>query len=270
MSFIEVHELSAGYDRRTVIKNISFNLRQGEILTLLGANGEGKTTLLKTVCGLKKTQKGEVKVFGRSLNTISKKELAKYMAYVPQTHQSGIDLRVRDMVVLGRIGLGNMLSKPNKDDYYLADKALELLGLSFMLNQSCNELSGGEQRLVLIARALVQDTAFIFLDEPVSNLDLGNQIKVLKVLEELSKNGIGIMMTSHFPDHSLWLDARTAILQYGTITKQGRAERVLTSSLLSSLYGTPIDVIDNKGALYCRPGFIKINKEVCESTSLKI
>ncbi|MDC7223608.1 MAG: ABC transporter ATP-binding protein [Spirochaetales bacterium] len=261
MREIVLHKLCAGYGKKTVLRDISFSVKEGEILTLLGANGEGKTTLLKTICRLIPSQGGRVEAAGRDLLHASRRETARLLAYVPQNHVAGIAFTVRDMAVLGRVGKGGVFSGPGKGDYEKADAALELLGLSSLAHKSYLHLSGGEQRLVLIARALAQEARFIFLDEPVSNLDLGNQAKVLRVVHRLAREGIGILMTSHFPDHSLWLEAHTAILQEGRLTDFGRAEEIITGERLTRLYGTPIEVVRHGDSRYCEPRFVKEIKD---------
>ncbi|MGH0053707.1 MAG: hypothetical protein ACQ5SW_09990, partial [Sphaerochaetaceae bacterium] len=102
-----------------------------------------------------------------------------------------------------------------------------------------------------------QHTKLMLLDEPVSNLDMGNQIKVLKILSELSEKGIGIIVSSHFPEHSLWLNTMTGILRKGTLSDYDLAEKIITGDTLSDLYGTPISVINNNGSRYCEPLFVK-------------
>jgi len=254
---ITTRNLTAGYGKKEIIKDISMEISSGEILTLLGPNGEGKTTLLKTICGLKKPMKGEIYLGMDSIKNLNRKEISQKIAYVPQIHHSGIPLKVLDMTLLGRCSTRGFFSSPTEKDYDYANNSLILLEIEDLSQKIFTNLSGGEQRLVLIARALAQSADFLFLDEPVSNLDLGNQIRVLKVLHKLAADGIGIMMSSHYPDHSLWLSARTAILQNGNLTNIDKAKKVITSTRLSNLYNVPIKVKHNQGSYYCEPDFIK-------------
>jgi iron complex transport system ATP-binding protein len=255
---LEVCEVRAGYGRDVVLDHISFSVQPGEVLTLLGANGEGKTTLLKTLCGLLPPFSGRVLLNGKNIYRMSRKRLASYIAYVPQIHIPGLPLSVEDMVVLGRANTRGIFSQPNRTDFEHARHSLEVLGIADLADKPYTDLSGGEQRLVLIARALTQSAKFIILDEPVSNLDLGNQIKVLKVIHDLEKRGIGIVMSSHFPEHSLWLNARTAILQAGAVQALDQAKAVITSERLTELYGTEISVFHHEnGSSHCEPKFIE-------------
>lgn len=257
MTKITIKNITAGYGKKEVIKNISMDISRGEILTLLGPNGEGKTTLLKTICGLKKPMNGNIYLGEKSIGNLTRKEISQRIAYVPQIHRAGITLKVIDMTLLGRCSSQGFFSSPSKNDYEHAQKSLDLLGIEKLSEKIFTNLSGGEQRLVLIARALTQSADFLLLDEPVSNLDLGNQIKVLQVLHKLSTDGIGIMMSSHFPNHSLWLGTQTAILQNGCLTNIDNARNIITSDRLSNLYNVPIRVKQNNGSYYCEPDFIK-------------
>ena len=251
---LSANYLSLGYGRKTVVKDVSFSLEKGQILTLLGANGEGKTTLIKAICGIKKIRRGSVKVNGVNLTAMDHAERAARISYVPQSHKPGLPLSVRDMIVLGRQYCRGIFAEPAAEDYRRAVGILGRFSLDHKADDLFTALSGGEQRLVLIARALIQDADYMVLDEPVSNLDLGNQIRVLKVLDELAREGTGILMSSHFPEHSLWLGAATVILKGGTVLAAGNAADVVTGENLSAIYGTAISVFrDENGMAHCGP-----------------
>ena len=257
-SRLSVEHLSLGYGPKTVVKDVSFTMKKGEILTLLGANGEGKTTLIKAVCAIKKIRKGQVLVNGENIRDMDHGRRAALISYVPQVHRPGLPMTVRDMVVLGRQYCRGLFSEPAREDYGRADEILAKLSLSDRGDDLFTALSGGEQRLVLIARALIQSADYMVLDEPVSNLDLGNQIRVLKVLEELALGGTGILMSSHFPQHSLWMEAKTIILNWGSVLACGSAEDVITGGNLTRIYGTPISVFkDGEGTAWCGPDYNK-------------
>ncbi len=253
---LSVNNLTLGYGPKTIVKDISFEVEKGRIVTILGANGEGKTTLIKAICQLKKSRTGSVLVNGANLSGLKHGERAARISYVPQSHKPGLPLTVLDMVVLGRQYCRGIFAEPSREDYEKAERVLERLSLTDCMNEIFTKLSGGEQRLVLIARALVQSAEYMVLDEPVANLDLGNQIKVLKVIEELASEGMGILMSSHFPQHSLWLQARTIILHKGSIIASGEAEDVIKGETLSRIYATPIAVVrDENGTSHCGPMF---------------
>ena len=253
---LSVRNLTLGYGKKTIVKDISFEVEKGRIVTLLGANGEGKTTLIKAVCQLKKAGSGQLSVNGVDLTRLNHGERASRISYVPQSHRPGLPLSVRDMVVLGRQYCRGMFSGPSREDYEKAEEVLERFSLSDKGEDIFTSLSGGEQRLVLIARALVQSAEYMVLDEPVANLDLGNQIRVLQVIEELARQGMGVLMSTHFPQHSLWLQSRTVILHKGGMLACGEAEAVINGETLSEIYATPIKVVrDEQGLVHCGPRF---------------
>jgi iron complex transport system ATP-binding protein len=255
---LHIRDIYAGFNSTPVIENVSLTVENGEFLTLLGGNGAGKTTLLKVLCGLKKPQDGSVFLDGRDLSSFTAAQRAKIIAYVPQYHQPGMPFSVLDMAVLGCVHRHGIFSQPHKRDYKMALESLNELGIGHLAYNRYTALSGGEQRLVLLARALTQDARFIVLDEPVSNLDLGNQIRVIQVLRKFSESGIGIIMSSHFPEHSLWLNTRTVILQNKELTDDDKAVNVITGERLTELYGVEIRVHQNdNGSRHCEPQFIQ-------------
>lgn len=255
---IDVRELSLGYGTREILNRVSFSVCSGEILSLLGANGKGKTTLLKAICGLLNPNSGEICINGKNLIHHDRKELAGQIAFVPQNPPTVASLNVRDMAVLGRIRFHGVFSGPNQDDYDYVDTILSEMGIDSLKERSFLVLSGGEQRLVLIARALVQNARFIILDEPVSNLDLGNQVLVLETLKKLASSGIGIIFSSHFPEHSLWLKSRTVLIGEGSVVSSGDAGEVINTSMMSRLYGRPINVYQHEnGSVNCEPEFAR-------------
>ncbi len=253
-SVLSLENLTLGYGGKTVVRDISFEVERGSVVTLLGANGEGKTTIIRAVCQLKIPRRGRVCADGKDLSQLKHGERASLVSYVPQSHKPGLPLSVRDMVVLGRQYCRGLFAEPSREDYDRADRVLERLTLGGRGGELFTSLSGGEQRLVLIARALVQSARYMVLDEPVANLDMGNQIRVLRVIEELAREGTGILMSSHFPQHSLWLRSRAVILHRGGILARGEAEDVITGENLTRIYGTPIAVVrDGEGTAYCGP-----------------
>lgn len=259
---LSVRNLCLGYGRKTILSDISFDVNKGSIVTLLGANGEGKTTLIKAICQLKKTKRGSLSVDGEDLACLSHSERATKISYVPQSHKPGLPLSVLDMVVLGRQYCRGIFSEPSSEDYERAEDVLERLSVIDKKDDTFTSLSGGEQRLVLIARALVQSAEYMVLDEPVANLDMGNQIRVLNVIGELAGQGMGILMSSHFPQHSLWLRSKTVILHNGGILACGEADEVVNGETLSRIYDTPVTVVrDENGTAHCGPVF---DIPVCE------
>ncbi|MDI6813042.1 MAG: ABC transporter ATP-binding protein [Desulfitobacteriaceae bacterium] len=257
---LEVNEVACGYGKRKVVGNISFTLESGSILCLLGPNGVGKTTLFKTILGFLRLQGGEILLDGEDIRTWPRRRLAKAMGYVPQAHTPPFPFKVLDVVVMGRtahLGLG---ASPAKDDRALAYEALEILHVSYLKDRVYTEISGGERQLVLIARALAQQPQMLVMDEPTSNLDFGNQVRVLEQIKHLSQRGLGIIMTSHFPDHTFLASTKVALMQRDNIFFLGNADDVVTEENLKSAYGIDVRIIsavDASGTLIktCVPLF---------------
>lgn len=247
---LEIKNVVCGYGTKTVVKNISVNIEPGEILCLLGPNGAGKTTFFKTILGFLKLQGGEIILDGENVENWSKKELAKVIGYVPQAHTPPFPFSVLDVVVMGRTAHLGVFETPSKEDIDIAEEALETLGISFLKDRIYTEISGGERQMVLIARALTQKPNILVLDEPTSNLDFGNQIRVLEQINRLSKRGLGIIMTSHFPDHAFLCSTKVALLQRNNKFTVGDVENVVTEENLKAAYGVDVKIINsinNKG-----------------------
>ncbi len=228
---------------RPLLSDISLSIHEGQLLTLLGPNGVGKTTLLNCMCGLIRPISGEILLRDRELSRLSRREIACQIAYVPQKPAVSFDYSVLDFAVMGRTAHLSILDTPSSDDFDKARAALERLEIADLANRPISQLSGGEQQKVCIARALVQEPRLIILDEPTSALDYGNQIRVLQLVRELSKDGYAVVMTSHNPDHCLMLGGDVAILSRNGTLALGPAEEILTEERLKATYGTPIRML---------------------------
>ncbi len=171
---LSVENLSFSWGLQRTIDDISFNIEAGTVTSILGPNGSGKTTLLKLLLGFLKPISGKVMLGGQNLASLDLAMRAKKMAYVPQRHSAVFAYRVLDVITLGRVPYSNIFCRITDKDYQLAGECLEQLGIAHLAERSYTEISGGEQQLVLIARALVQQAEILIMDEPVSGLDYGN------------------------------------------------------------------------------------------------
>lgn len=239
---LEVKHTNCGYGSKVVVKDLSFTVEAGEILCLLGQNGVGKTTLFKSILGFLKLQGGEILLNGEDIQNWPRKRLAKVIAYVPQAYNSPFPFNVLDVVVMGRTAHLGMFASPTKKDIAIAEEALATLNVSFLKDRTYTEISGGERQMVLIARALAQQPEILVMDEPTSNLDFGNQIRVLAQINHLSKNGLAVIMTSHFPNHAFLCSSKTMIMQKNSIYKVGKANEVMTEENLKAAYGIEIKI----------------------------
>ncbi len=254
---IDIRHLSFGYSDQkedAVFTNITMSLEPGQVFCLLGPNGSGKSTLLKCITRLLKPARGMVTIDGENITASSSNKIAKKLGYVPQSLVSAFPFTVEEIVVMGRASKISMISSPSKKDQDKARESMERIGIAHLARRPCNRLSGGEWQLVLIARALTQSPRVLLLDEPTSHLDLGNQVKILEVVNTLSRDGITIIMASHFPDHAFLNADQVGILKGGSMKTLGNPDKVLTEEVLFSTYGIRIRVIEM---------FEGINRKVC-------
>lgn len=241
---IHIENLSFGFPRQEpIFSHISFNLDPGEVFCLLGPNGSGKSTLLKCIAQLLHSPTGSVLLDKKNLGQLDSGKIARLLGFVPQSLVSAFPFKVADIVVMGRASRIRMVSSPSRTDQHQAQSAMEKLGIAHLAQRPCNRLSGGEWQMVLIARALAQSPRVMLLDEPTSHLDLGNQIKILEVVDSLSREGMTIIMASHFPDHAFLSAHKVGILKNNSLMGLGAPDRVLTRNLLEATYDIPIRVL---------------------------
>ena len=253
---IEGRDLTIGYPDRTVGRGLDVALSTGEVLALLGPNGGGKTTLLKTLLGLLKPKAGEVRLGGKPLDNYSIRERARVVAYVPQVHISTFAFTVETVVLMGRTAHGSLFSRPSGQDRAVAHAALERFGIAALASRPYTMISGGERQLVLLARALAQEPQFIVLDEPTASLDFGNQGKVMREIRALAKSGHGVLFTTHDPNHALRAADRAYLLREGTRIADGPVATVLNREQLEALYRATVERLTDRasGAVAFLPG----------------
>ena len=240
---LETKGISYGYKKgKTILKNLSLYVETGEIVCILGPNGTGKTTMLRLILGFNKPQEGEVFLDGKPMNKLTPKQRAKHLAYVPQYSYISFPYAAKEVVLMGRTSYVSYGKSFSKEDYKKAEDAMEMLGILDINDSLYNELSGGQKQMILLARAIVQDSQIIIMDEPTANLDYSNQLKMLATIKSLSKKGYGILMTSHFPDHAFLTDSRVILMQDGRKLYDGRADDVVTTKTLTELYKTDVEV----------------------------
>jgi len=236
-------DLTIGYSDHVVGRDLNVALATGEVLALLGPNGGGKTTLLKTLLGILTPQAGEVMIGGRSLARISIGERARLIAYVPQAHVPTFAFTVETVVLMGRTAHGNLFSRPSAHDRMVAARVLEQFGIAQLAPRPYTMISGGERQLVLLARALAQEPQFVVLDEPTASLDFGNQGKVMREIRALAGAGHGVLFTTHDPNHALRAADRAYLLRAGERIAEGAVGAVLTRERLEDLYRAPVEKV---------------------------
>jgi iron complex transport system ATP-binding protein len=243
ISNLAARDLSYGYPARTIGRDVTIELNAGEALALLGPNGGGKTTLLKTMLGLLSPQAGSVLLDQRPLASISLAERARLIAYVPQSHAGTFAFTAFEIVLMGRTAHMGLFGAPSVKDRAVAQTMLERLGIAHLAAQPYTMISGGERQLVLVARALAQEPRFIILDEPTASLDFGNQGKVMQQIKRLTSEGLGVLFTSHDPNQVLRYADRVALLGEGRILSAGLTQDILTQSALATLYNAGVEVL---------------------------
>ena len=252
---LEVKDIRFKYKKNEeIIKGISFGLETGQTLSLLGANGCGKTTLMRLLLGFMKIESGSIIVKGKDIKEYSVPKLSKVFSYVPQMQNFNFAYTVRDMVLMGRIPYSGCYRRYTKKDFHAADAALEKLQMEKLADKSFTELSGGQRQIVMIARAIAQDAAICLMDEPENGLDYGNQIKLFHHIAELSNDDMAFIITTHHPEHALWLKGEVLLMDNGSIMKKGSAEDCITSSNMKALYQADISVSKTDGMQFCHPG----------------
>ncbi|MFQ6023095.1 MAG: ABC transporter ATP-binding protein [Acidiferrobacterales bacterium] len=240
---LAVEKLAFGYPSRPVGRDTSFSLDPGEVLCLLGPNGSGKTTLFKTILGLLPPQDGTVRLNGESIVDWSHRRLAQVMGYVPQAHIAYFPFSVLETVLMGRTAHIGLFASPSNADVAVAEKMLDNLNISHLRNDIYTRISGGERQLTLIARALAQEPQILVMDEPTASLDFGNQMLVLEHIKRLASKGIGIILSTHDPDHAFLCASRVAMLHDGELIHVGVPDEVITPESLKRLYGVDVNVV---------------------------
>ena len=240
---IEVKNLSFSYGTKEVLQNISFSAEKGEFLSVLGPNGAGKSTLFRCILGLLPGYSGEVLIGEKNAKKFSAREAAKQIAYIPQSSHSVFHYSVFDIVLMGRTHHASIFRNPGSEDEKACLRALDRVGIGHLKEQCFHKLSGGEQQLVLIARALAQDAPVLLLDEPTANLDFGNQLLVLKQAKQLAQEGYTVIQTTHNPEQSYLFSDRILALQNGRLVADGKPSEVVTDGLMQQLYHVDVNVV---------------------------
>ncbi len=239
---LQARGLGIGYGGTRVASGIDLVVRSGEITCLLGPNGSGKTTLFKTLIGVIPPLAGEVSMDARPLADMSVREIAERVAYVPQQHAPTFPFRVFDVVMMGRQVRRGLFSAPGPPDYARTREVLEQLGMLELSDADYSRISGGQRQMVMIARALVQDTRILVLDEPTASLDYGNQVRIIGEIARLSRAGYGIVLSTHNPDHAFAVADNVTLMHDGRIVADGSPEEVLVAERLSAVYGVPMSI----------------------------
>ena len=240
---IEVKNLSFSYGNRQVLRDISFSVGKGRLLSVLGPNGVGKSTLFRCILGLLHGFQGEITVDGAVVSNLGARELARKVAYIPQSNYPAFQYSVFDMVLMGTTAQSRGFSPPGPKQEAAARDALERLDIGHLAGRSYTRLSGGERQLVLIARALAQQSPVLLMDEPTANLDYGNQIRVLTKVRALADAGYTIVQSTHNPEQSYLFSHQILAMKDGRVLAHGAPGDVMNEDLIRALYGIDAEVV---------------------------
>jgi iron complex transport system ATP-binding protein len=241
---LQVDNVSFAYERsRAVLQGVSFEAGRGTILGLLGPNGSGKTTLLRLIAGTLTPLTGRVTLDAADVRRLSRRDLARKVAVVPQETHTTFDFTVLDIVLMGRYPHLGAFELEGADDVAIAHEALSATGTAHLAPRAFATLSGGEKQRVVIASALAQASSVLLLDEPTASLDLGYQIEIAALLTRLNRErGTTMVISTHDLNLAAALCTEIVLLRQGQVLARGATADVLTASNVRTLYGVDADV----------------------------
>ena len=235
---ITAANLNHTFGRRTVLNQLSFSVEKGEFFIVIGPNGSGKTTLLKLLAGIIKLQEGDLTLLGLDSRSYTPRALARAVAFVPQRLPVDLPFTVSQTVMLGRAPYQGALGIERERDLEIARQAMAFTGLDHLSDHTLDQLSGGEQQRVFIARAICQEPDIMLLDEPTASLDLAHQVKVMDLMEKLKlAKGITVIMVSHDLNLAAMYGDQVLLLKDGQIACIGLPSEVLSFEKLEQTYG---------------------------------
>jgi iron complex transport system ATP-binding protein len=241
---LAIEDLSYGYPGRLVGRHLSFNVDAGEVLCVLGRNGEGKSTLFKTILGLLPLRGGAVRVDGDPIAGWNPRRRALTFGYVPQSGGGAFPFRVAELVLMGRTAHRGPFAAPSAADREAADEAIATLGIKHLAQREWLRVSGGERQLALVARALAQGPRILVLDEPTASLDFGNQLRVLDAIRSLAgTHGLTVLLSTHHPEQAFACADRVAVLAGGELLQIGTRSEVITAETLRACYSVEVAVL---------------------------
>lgn len=244
MEMLKIESLDAGYENNVVIKNVSFDADIGDFIGIVGPNGCGKTTLLRAIAGIINISNGQVKIRGKDIRSMGRRDVAKRIAFVPQLMVPTAGFTVEDTVLLGRTPYIERFAFEGEKDHRVAKHAIEELKVEELTDKPVTNLSGGEFQRVAIARALAQEPKIMLLDEPTSHLDFRFQLKVLRMLRRLREDKL-IIATFHDLTIAARFSRKLVLLNRGEVVAFGRPDTVLTNDNLRLAYKIKLEVRKN-------------------------
>ncbi|RLT36059.1 MAG: ABC transporter ATP-binding protein [Chloroflexi bacterium] len=242
-SLLTVSDLRVNLGGAPVLRGVGLTVAAGEVAGLLGPNGVGKTTLLRAISGVAPSAAGHVQVHGATLAALGRRRLAQMVAVVQQLPEAPPELRVEELVLLGRTPHLGLLARESTRDYAIARQAMRRAGCAMLAERALGTLSGGQRRRAFIARALAQEPALLLLDEPTANLDVQAQGETFELLRQLAAEGVGVLVAVHDLTLAAAYCDRVVLLHEGRIVAVGTPAEVITADIVHRVYGAHVDVI---------------------------
>ena len=239
---LQARDIRFSYGDHEVLRGVSFEASPGEFLSVLGPNGVGKSTLFRCILGLLTPSAGSIAIDGRGTAGMSASELARRIAYIPQSHSPVFNYSVADMVLMGTTSRVGRFASPGRAQQALAEESMERLGIADLAASGYQSISGGQRQMVLIARALAQQARILIMDEPSSSLDFGNRIRVMQTVKRLTGEGYTVIQSTHDPDQAFFYSDRILAMKDGGILADGTPKEILCKEVISELYGTEVDI----------------------------
>lgn len=248
---IIVNNLSFSYGSSEVLHGVSLKASDGKFSVILGRNGSGKSTLIKLIAGMLPCKRGHISVAGNDLGRLSVSEKARLIGYLPQFHNPAFPFSVEDVVLTGRASY--IFAMPGRKDREKADEAIDRVGIRHLRERPYTELSGGERQLVMIARVLAQEPKVILFDEPLSHLDLSNQVRLLALIGELVASGLTVVAVLHDPNIAFMYGDAFILIKDGTIRELQPGENPWDASTVMDLYGVTVEALSFRNRALVMP-----------------
>lgn len=239
---IEVTDVGYRINGNDILNDISISINAGDFVGIIGPNGAGKSTFARLLVNVLKPTSGNIDLSGQELSGINFRELYKKIAFIPQNLDFTFPFTVIDTVLMGRMPYMGRFEFEKDYDYQLAEQALRTVGMEEFSEREVTSLSGGEKQLVALAKAIVQQTDFLVLDEPISNLDISHQLKIMSYLDAMADKGKGIVVVLHDLGFASRFCDRILVLSKGRMVDFDKPEKVLSRSLISRVFGVDAEV----------------------------
>ena len=238
MTKLEIQNVTLGYGRKVVVKDITFRMKPGEILGLVGPNGCGKSTIIKALSRVISPYSGRIILDGKNISTISRRDLARWLGVVPQIPLLPSAFTAFEVVLMGRNPHLGLFQYEGPKDMAIAWRAMEKASIQHLARRRIGELSGGEIQCVVIARVLAQETEAILLDEPTANLDISRQVEILDVIKSLcQEKGLTVVTALHDLNLAAQYCDRLVLINNGRIHAEGTPSEVITDDNIKEVYG---------------------------------